>query len=120
MEGYGNVRHIQQKGAIDLVTEFDKRSEEVVILAIQKEFPEHAILAEESGHHKTISEYQWVIDPLDGTTNFAHGIPIFSVSIGLLRNNSPVAGVVYDPFRNEMFSAESGQGATLNNRPVQV
>jgi myo-inositol-1(or 4)-monophosphatase len=120
MEGFGNVRHIQQKGAIDLVTEFDRRSEEVIISAIQRKFPDHAILAEESGHIQTISEYQWVIDPLDGTTNFAHGIPIFSVTIGLLKNNSPVVGVAYDPFRNEMFSAELGDGATLNNHPIRV
>ena len=120
MEGYGNVRHLQQKGVIDLVTEFDKRSEEVIISSIQQNFPEHSILAEESGHNNTISEYQWVIDPLDGTTNFAHGIPVFSVSIALLKNNSPVVGVVYDPFRNEMFSAELGQGATLNNHPIHV
>ena len=120
MEGYGNVRHIQQKGVIDLVTEFDKRSEELIISVIQEKFPDHAILAEESGHHKTISEYRWVIDPLDGTTNFAHGIPIFSVTIGLLRNNSPVVGVAYDPLRNEMFSAELGHGATLNNHPIHV
>jgi myo-inositol-1(or 4)-monophosphatase len=120
MEGYGNVRHIQQKGAIDLVTEFDKRSEEIIIAFIQQEFPDHAILAEESGPNHRISEYQWVIDPLDGTTNFAHGIPIFSVTIGLLRDNSPVVGVAYDPFHNEMFSAELGQGATLNNKPIHV
>jgi myo-inositol-1(or 4)-monophosphatase len=120
MGGYGNVRHIEQKGVIDLVTEFDKRSEEVILSFIQEEFPDHAILAEESGHNKTISDYQWVIDPLDGTTNFAHGIPIFSVSIGLLRNNIPVVGVVYDPFRNEMFSAEAGRGATLNSQPIRV
>ena len=119
-EGYGNVRHIRQKGAIDLVTEFDVRSEEIIISAIQREFPEHAILAEESGLNKTISEYQWVIDPLDGTTNFAHGIPIFAVTIALLRNNSPIVGVVYDPLRDEMFSAEAGQGATLNNQPIHV
>jgi myo-inositol-1(or 4)-monophosphatase len=120
MQGYGNVRQIQQKGVIDLVTEFDKRSEEVIISFIQKKFPKHAILAEESGHNRTISEYQWVIDPLDGTTNFAHGIPVFSVSIGLLRNGSPVVGVAYDPLRNEMFSAELGQGAALNNHPIHV
>jgi len=120
MGGYGKVRHVQQKGAIDLVTEFDKRSEEAILSSIQREFPDHAILAEESGHHESISEYQWLIDPLDGTTNFAHGIPIFSVSIGLLRNNIPVVGVVYDPFRNEMFSAESERGATLNNQPIHV
>jgi myo-inositol-1(or 4)-monophosphatase len=120
MEGYGNVRHIQQKGVIDLVTEFDKRSEEVIISSIQGQFPGHAILAEESGHNQTISEYQWLIDPLDGTTNFAHGIPVFSVSIALWKNNLPVVGVAYDPFRDEMFSAELAQGATLNNHPIHV
>jgi myo-inositol-1(or 4)-monophosphatase len=120
MEGFGNVRHIQQKGVIDLVTEFDKRSEEVIISSIHQKFPDHAILAEESGHNHTVSEYQWIIDPLDGTTNFAHGIPIFSVSIALWRNNSPSVAVVYDPFRNEMFAAESGQGATLNNHRIGV
>jgi len=120
MSGYGNVRHVQQKGAIDLVTEFDKRSEDLILSFLQQEFPEHAILAEESGRKETISEYQWVIDPLDGTTNFAHGIPIFCVSIGLLKNNDPMLGVVYDPFRDEMFSAESGCGATLNNQPIHV
>ena len=92
MEGYGNVRHIQQKGVIDLVTEFDKRSEEMIISSIQQEFPDHAILAEESGHNNTISEYQWVIDPLDGTTNFAHGIPIFSVTIGVIEKQLPGCG----------------------------
>src|SRR6185369_10609451 len=112
--------HLQQKGVIDLVTEFDKRSEEVIISSIQQNFPEHSILAEESGHNNTISEYQWVIDPLDGTTNFAHGIPVFSVSIALLKNNSPVVGVAYDPLRDEMFSAEAGQGASLNQRPIHV
>ena len=120
MNGYGNVRHIRQKGVIDLVTEFDKRSEEVILSFIQQEFPGHSILAEESGPNEITSEYQWLIDPLDGTTNFAHGIPIFSVSIGLLRNNAPLLGVVYDPFRNEMFSAELGHGATLNNEPIHV
>ena len=120
MEGYGKVQRIQHKGAIDLVTEFDKRSEEVILPSIEKEFPGHAILAEESGHHYRDSEYQWVIDPLDGTTNFAHGLPIFSVSIALLKNNSPVAGVVYDPLRDEMFSAELGRGTTLNDRPIRV
>ena len=120
IEGYGNVRHVQQKGVIDLVTEYDKRSEEIILATIQKEFPDHAILAEESGHYGGSSEYQWVIDPLDGTTNFAHGIPFFSISIALLKNNSPVAGVVYDPLRDELFSAELGAGAFLNQRPLRV
>jgi myo-inositol-1(or 4)-monophosphatase len=119
-QGYGNVRHIQQKGVIDLVTEFDVRSEEIIISSLQKEFPEHGILAEESGLSAATSDYQWVIDPLDGTTNFAHGIPIFAVTIALLKNNSPIAGVVYDPLRDEMFSAEAGRGATLNNQPIHV
>lgn len=119
-QGYGNVRHIQQKGVIDLVTEFDKRSEEVILSAMLKEFPEHAILSEESGRNTITSEYQWVIDPLDGTTNFAHGIPHFSVTIALFQNNSPILGVTYDPLRDEMFSAESGKGATLNGRTVHV
>ena len=120
LEGFGKAHHVQQKGVIDLVTEFDRRSEDVIISFIQQEFPNHAILAEESGLNKTISEYQWVIDPLDGTTNFAHGIPMFSVSIALLRNNSPIVGIAYDPLRNEMFSAEVGQGAALNNNPIHV
>lgn len=120
LEGYGKVHHVQQKGVIDLVTEFDRRSEDVILSFIQKEFPDHAILAEESGSNQTISEYQWVIDPLDGTTNFAHGIPVFSVTIALLRNNSPIVGVAYDPIRDEMFSAEARQGATLNNDPIHV
>ena len=120
MKGYGNVRHIQQKGVIDLVTEFDRRSEDVIVSALQDKFPDHAILAEESGPNRTVSEYQWVIDPLDGTTNFAHGIPVFSVTIALLMNNSPIVGVAYDPLRDEMFSAELGQGATLNNHPIHV
>ena len=120
MEGFGHVRHEQQKGDIDLDTEIDKRAEEVIVPAIQKEFPDHAILAEESGQTGAMSEYRWVIDPLDGTTNFAHAIPIFSVSIGLLQNNVPVLGVVFDPFRNELFSAELGSGAFLNGRPIHV
>ena len=118
--GYGNVRHIQQKGAIDLVTEFDKRSEELVLTFLQKEFPTHAILAEESGRNEIVSEYQWVIDPLDGTTNFAHALPMFSVSIGLLQNGEPILGVVYDPLRDELFSAELGQGAHMNGQPIHV
>ena len=119
-EGYGNVRNIQHKGAIDLVTEFDKRSEAIIIAAIQREFPDHAILAEESGRSQTMSEYQWVIDPLDGTTNFANGIPIFSVTISLFQDNTPILGVTYDPLRDEMFSAELACGATLNNQPIHV
>lgn len=119
-EGYGNVQHIEQKGVIDLVTEFDKQSEEIILSAIQREFPGQAILAEESGRNRSVSKYQWVVDPLDGTTNFANGIPHFSVTMALYKSNLPVLGVTYDPLRDEMFSAESGHGATLNNRPIHT
>jgi myo-inositol-1(or 4)-monophosphatase len=119
-EGYGKAHHVQQKGVIDLVTEFDRRSEDLILSFLQREFPEHAILAEESGANQTISEYQWVVDPLDGTTNFAHGIPFFSVTLALLRKNTPILGVAYDPLRDEMFSAEAGGGATLNDNPIHV
>lgn len=119
-EGYGNARHIHQKGPIDLVTEFDARAEELIISSLQRLFPGYAILAEESGRISTDSEYEWVIDPLDGTTNFAHGIPVFAVSIALLRGNVPVLGVAYDPLRREMFSAEAGRGATLNRQSLHV
>lgn len=118
--GYGNVQHVQHKGAIDLVTEFDKRSEELILSALQREFPEHAILSEESGRRQTGSEYQWIIDPLDGTTNFANGIPIFCVTMSLFKNTSPIVGVTYDPLRDEMFSAEANCGATLNNESIHV
>jgi myo-inositol-1(or 4)-monophosphatase len=120
MEGFGRARQVRQKGVIDLVTEFDQRSEDLIVSALQKEFPEHAILAEESGHHATASEYQWIVDPIDGTTNFAHNFPIFAVSMGLVRGTVPVVGVVFDPFRDEMFCAELDQGATLNGRPIRV
>jgi len=120
MEGFGHVRQVRQKGVIDLVTEFDQRSEEVIVSSLQKEFPEHAILAEESGHHPRTSEYQWVVDPIDGTTNFAHGLPLFAISLGLLRGKVPVAGVVYDPLHEELFAAALGRGASLNGRPIRV
>ncbi len=119
-EGFGHVRQVRQKGVIDLVTEFDQRSEEVIVSALQKEFPEHAILAEETGLHQRTSEYQWVVDPIDGTTNFAHAFPLFAISLGLLRGKVPVAGVIYDPLHDELFAAALGQGATLNGRPIHV
>jgi myo-inositol-1(or 4)-monophosphatase len=120
MEGFGHVRQVRQKGAIDLVTEFDQRSEEVIVSSLQKEFPEHAILAEESGLHQKTGEYRWVVDPIDGTTNFAHGIPVFAITLALLRGTAPVAGVIYDPLHDEMFSATLGRGASLNGRPIHV
>ncbi|MBE0670103.1 MAG: inositol monophosphatase [Anaerolineales bacterium] len=120
LENYENVKEIHYKGDIDLVTDTDKRSEEYILSFLQKEFPEYSILSEESESFQTQSEYQWIIDPLDGTTNFVHGIPAFSVSICLLKGDTPIAGVVFDPVHNELFSAALHQGATMNGKPIRV
>jgi len=104
----------------NLVTEVDKKSEKLIIDFINKKYPLHGILAEESGGNFKNKEYVWVIDPLDGTTNFAHGLPIFSVSIGVLRNNEIIAGVVYDVMRNALYSAEQGSGSFCGTRKLSV
>jgi len=104
----------------DLVTEVDRKSEQAIINFIKKEYPTHNILAEESGSQEKGSEYLWVIDPLDGTTNFAHGLPIFAVSIGVLKNGETICGAVYDIMRNVMYSAEKGSGAFSNGKKLHV
>ncbi|MEP0860064.1 MAG: inositol monophosphatase [Ignavibacterium sp.] len=104
----------------NLVTEIDKKSEKTITEFIRKNYPTHNILAEEGGEHKSSSEYLWVIDPLDGTTNFAHGLPIFSVSIGVQYKNETVAGVVYDVMRDVLYSAEKGSGAYENEKRITV
>lgn len=114
--GRPEVRH---KGPIDIVTSADLRSEELIREKISSLFPDHGILAEEGGGIED-SDILWVIDPIDGTTNYAHGFPVFAVSIGIMLNGEPVAGVVYDPNLKEMFSAVKGRGATLNGRPIAV
>jgi myo-inositol-1(or 4)-monophosphatase len=121
----GRALQVSNKGAIDLVTEADLASEKLIIEQIRSHYPRHAILAEESGASEasgnpSAAEWKWIIDPLDGTTNYAHGYPCFCVSIGVERAGKLELGVVYDPMRNEMFAAERGQGATLNERPVRV
>jgi myo-inositol-1(or 4)-monophosphatase len=108
------------KGAYDLVTEADVASEKLVMERLSARFPDHAVVAEESGEHRRGAEYCWFIDPLDGTTNFAHGFPAFCVSMGLERAGEPIAGIIYDPLRNEMFTAGRGEGAWLNGAPMQV
>jgi myo-inositol-1(or 4)-monophosphatase len=108
------------KGEFDLVTEADRASERLVVERLRSYFPTHSIVAEEGGGHTGTSECRWYVDPLDGTTNFAHGFPAFNVTLGLERAGQIVAGVVYDPIRQEMFSAELGGGAYLNNRRIQV
>jgi myo-inositol-1(or 4)-monophosphatase len=108
------------KGEFDLVTEADRASEKLVVERLRSYFPTHSIVAEEGGGSQQSSEYRWFVDPLDGTTNFAHSFPMFNVTLGLERAGEAIAGVVYDPIRQEMFTAERGAGAYLNNRRMHV
>jgi len=108
------------KGEFDLVTEADRSSERLIVERLEKHFPSHAIVAEEGGGQAGSSEYRWYVDPLDGTTNFAHGFPMFNVTMALERAGELIAGVVFDPVHNEMFAAERGSGAFLNQQPIQV
>jgi myo-inositol-1(or 4)-monophosphatase len=110
----------ETKGEFDLVTEADRASEKLVVERLRTHFPSHGIVAEEGGGHASPSEYCWFVDPLDGTTNFAHAFPVFNVTLGLARAGEIVTGVVYDPMRQEMFAAERGGGAYLNNRRIRV
>lgn len=111
---------IKSNNVKNLVTEVDKKSEKTITDFVRKKYPSHSILAEEAGETKSSSEYLWVIDPLDGTTNFAHGLPIFSVSIGLQYKGETVAGVVYDVMRDVIYSAEKGSGAFENGKKIFV
>jgi myo-inositol-1(or 4)-monophosphatase len=108
------------KGAYDLVTEADRTSEQLIVERLRQHFPTHAILAEEGGGKDGSSEYIWYVDPLDGTTNFAHGFPVYNVTLALERAGELIAGVIYDPTRDEMFQAELGAGAYLNREPIRV
>ncbi|MBI4013020.1 MAG: inositol monophosphatase [Candidatus Rokubacteria bacterium] len=120
-EALGGPRRIDYKGhPTNLVTEMDRRSEALIVERIRAAFPDHAILAEEGGARAGQSEYRWLVDPLDGTTNYAHGLPIFSVSLALERAGRVELGVAYDPTREECFVAERGGGATLNGEPLRV
>jgi myo-inositol-1(or 4)-monophosphatase len=111
---------IEYKGDVDLVTEADRASEALIMDRIQARFPRHDVLGEEGARRETGSDYKWYVDPLDGTTNFAHGFPVFSISLGLEHKGQMIAGVVYDPARGEMFAAEKGSGAYLNQRRMHV
>ena len=120
-EGFGKNFSIEYKTNLsNLVTEIDKKSEETIIDFVNKEFPTHSVLAEETGSHNASSEYLWVVDPLDGTSNFAHGFPIFSVSIGVRKNNETVCGVVYDVMNDIVYSSEKGSGSFRNGQKLQV
>ena len=105
---------------IDLLTEADTKSEKLIIDKIQDKYPNHSILSEEAGFIDKKSDYKWVVDPLDGTTNFANNLPIFAVSIGLQKNNQTICGVVYNPAANKCFYAEKGKGSFLNSKQIHV
>src|SRR5271170_1716921 len=111
---------VEYKGEADLVTVADRNSEALIRDRLRQRWPTHDILGEEGGLQDTGSDYRWYVDPLDGTTNFAHGFPVFCVSIGLACRNEVVAGVVYDPMRDELFTAERGSGAYLNQQRIHV
>jgi myo-inositol-1(or 4)-monophosphatase len=130
-KAYQTKRVKQKTSASDLVTEVDQRSEEIIQDIILRHFPDHAILGEEgvAAGDKTVTEvweesrqheYVWIVDPIDGTNNFVHGFPFFCVSIALAKNGEVITGVVYDPMRDELFTAEKGKGAYLNGQPIRV
>jgi len=118
--GFSQRLSVRYKGRIDPVTQFDLKSEKLITSSITKQFPNHAILAEEGTDVEMKSAYRWVIDPLDGTVNFAHGFPIYCVSIAVEYNEQALAGAVYDPERDELFSAGFGMGSRLNGQKISV
>jgi len=109
-----------KEGINNLVTEADHAAEKAIMETIRQQFPDHFILSEESGEMATESEYKWIIDPIDGTVNYAHGIPLCCVSVGLEHKGKMILGAVYNPLLKEFFLAEKGQGATFNGEPIQV
>jgi len=120
MNGFEKPHDTSMKGKRELVTEVDRASEEIIIRAISAECPDDLIIAEETAPELAESSRVWIIDPLDGTNNYAHGYPFFSVAIALEEEGELTAGVVYDPLRDEMFIAERRQGASLNGQPMRV
>ncbi len=119
-ENIDGIRQISYKGDINLVTEMDMRSERIIVQTLQAAFPDHGVIAEEETLIRNGSDFLWIIDPLDGTTNYAHGYPCFSVSIGLQHQGEVIVGVVYDPMRGELFSGQKGEGAWLNEKQIRV
>ena len=117
---FGQINYIKKKGEIDLVTGADLKAEESILKMIHSEFPRDNILSEESGKHREVSDRTWIVDPLDGTTNFAHTFPFFAVSIALEVEREMVLGVVFDPHMGEHYEAVKGMGAFLNNKPLKV
>jgi myo-inositol-1(or 4)-monophosphatase len=119
-DGRPDELHIEYKGAINLVTEMDKKCEAYIVDKLSVAFPDHAIIAEEGSAIDAASEFCWYIDPLDGTTNYTHGLPIYCVSIALEKAGELVCGVIYDPCQEEMFTATKGGGTFLNGKQMRV
>lgn len=121
-EEFDRPLQISYKGEVDLVTQADKRSEATIVKRLTEYFPDHAIAAEEGSGHESASasEFRWHVDPLDGTTNFAHNYPCFCVSIALAQRDTVIVGAVFNPFYNELFAAARGRGASLNGKPIHV
>jgi myo-inositol-1(or 4)-monophosphatase len=111
---------ISYKGEVDLVTQADRRSEEAIVGRLRNYFPAHTIVAEEGGGQEADARYRWIVDPLDGTTNFAHGYPCFAVSIGFEKDGELLAGVIYQPVSKELFTTARGEGAYLNEKRIEV
>ena len=120
IERYPAKRDVTSKGYRDIVTDADTAAETVILNMIRERFPDHATLSEEAGGSDIGNGYTWVVDPLDGTTNYAHRIPVFAVSIGVLEGGEPLIGIVHDPLQGQTFVAERGEGAMLNGEPVCV
>ena len=115
-----NLKISNKEGINNLVTEADHASEKAIMDTIREQFPDHFILSEETGEHRMDSDYKWIIDPIDGTVNYAHGIPICCVSIAVEHKGKMILGAVHNPFLNEFYFAERGAGATLNGEKIQV
>lgn len=119
LEEFDRPVNISYKGEVDIVTQADKRSEQAIVTRLRNHFPKHAIVAEEGGGTESASPFRWHVDPLDGTTNFAHGYPCFAVSLGL-EAGEPLVGVVFQPVTGELFTAVKGEGAYLNQKKIEV
>ena len=117
---FGRPAKVSRKGKLDLVTQADRQSEQVIVNRLRRRFPKHAILSEEGAGQESGASYRWIVDPLDGTTNFVHGYPCFAVSIALEEAGELLAGVVYQPITKELFTGSAGEGAHLNGRPIHV
>ena len=120
VEHYPEGRTVTEKGFRDLVTDVDMAAEKVILDLIRARFPEHAVVSEEAGGSEISSDYTWIVDPLDGTTNYVHRHPVFAVSIGLVKAGEPLIGVVHEPLHDQTFVVQKGQGVRLNNALIQV